>query len=76
MKDEYIKIPKRLIHIDELFLKLLPEEYSGVAEHYINSKIEFLKSLDELIKVQIKRLEEVKNELKEGKIRKEKVEIE
>ncbi len=76
MKDEYIKIPKSIIHIDELLIKLLPKEYSSVAEHYINSKIELLKTIDELIKIQIKRLEETREELKRGRVSRERVEVE
>jgi len=59
--------------LDEYLIKLLPEEYKDAAEHYINAKIEFLKSIEEVIKADIKRLEERKEKLK---VKKEKVDIE
>ncbi|HIE36560.1 TPA: hypothetical protein EYP83_00200 [Candidatus Geothermarchaeota archaeon] len=75
MTDESIKIPKNIFYLDEILIKFLPKEYNRVVEHYINSKIELLKAVDEFIDLQIKRLEEVKRSLKEEPKR-EKLEVE
>ena len=75
MKDEYTKITRLLLSLDEVLIKVLPKDYEDVAKHYINSKIEFLKAVDEFIHLQIKRLEDTKKNLVE-KPKKEKLEVE
>ena len=59
--------------LDEILLELLPDEYRGAVDHYINAKIEMLKSIQEIIN---KRIEKLENKKKELKIKKEKVDVE
>ncbi len=78
-KEEKKYIPVPLLPIpfftrfDEFLIDFLPEEYKGVADHYINAKIEFLKSIEEIVKVNIERLEGRREELA---TKKEKVDVE
>ncbi len=76
-KEKYIPLPlipiSLLAKFDEYLIESLPEEYKNVIDHYINAKIEFLKSIEELIKLNIKRLEEKREKLT---VKKEKVDIE
>ncbi len=62
-----------LTRLDEFLIETLPEEYKGVADHYINAKIEFLRSIEEIVKVNIKRLEDRREKLT---TKKEKVNVE
>ena len=76
-KKKYVFLPiipiPFITKFDEIMLELLPEEYKGAADHYINAKIEILKSIQEIIN---KRIEKLENKKKELKIKKEKVDVE
>jgi hypothetical protein len=66
----------RLLMMDplEAILSSLPEEYKGVAKHYINAKIEFLRAIDEFVKARISQLEARLKEI-EG-VKRERVKVE
>ena len=60
--------------ITDTIIKNIPERYDDAVKHYINSRIERLKFVEEIIDNRVKKLEEIKTS-KEG-IRKEKTDIE
>ena len=76
-KEKYIPLPlipiSLLAKFDEYLIESLPKEYKDVIDHYLNAKIEFLKSIEEIIKLNIKRLEEIREKLT---VKKEKVDLE
>lgn len=74
---KYVPIPLLPIpfftRLDEFLIEFIPEEYKGAADHYINAKIELLKSIEEIVKADIERLEGRREKLA---TKKEKVDVE
>lgn len=60
--------------ITDTIIKNLPDTYDEAVKHYINSRIERLKFVEEIIDTRVKKLEEIKTS-KES-MKKEKVDIE
>ena len=65
-----------LTKLDEIIIGSLPDRYRGAAEHYLNAKLEMLKAIGELINIRIEEIKELRDNLREKEIKKEKVDIE
>ena len=73
-EDEISSLVKLVSDFEDKLLRLAPKKYKPVFRHFIRARIEFLKGIEELIRV---RREELEKRLEEsGGPRKEKVEIE
>jgi hypothetical protein len=65
-------------NFDKILIDSLPKKYAQPAEHLINARIEFLNALKSLLDARIKRLEELREKIKQKAevARKEKVQVE